>query len=43
MGAAGRARARRDLSLEAMVANYERLYWEVAKERQILEPSRHVN
>lgn len=43
MGAAGCALARREFSLEAMVANYERLYWEVARERKILEPAPYVN
>lgn len=43
MGAAGRARARREFSLESMAANYERLYWEVARERKILKPARYVN
>jgi sugar transferase (PEP-CTERM/EpsH1 system associated) len=43
MGAAGRVRARREFSLGTMVGNYERLYWEVAHEKKILEPSPHVN
>lgn len=43
MGSAGRERARREFSLEAMVADYERLYWEVARERRILGPATYVN
>jgi glycosyltransferase involved in cell wall biosynthesis len=42
MGAAGRERAERDFSLEAMVGKYERLYWEVAHERGLLESGGRV-
>ena len=43
MGAAGRERATQEFSLEAMVADYQRLYFEVARERRILAVSSSVN
>jgi sugar transferase (PEP-CTERM/EpsH1 system associated) len=43
MGAAGRARAIREFSLDTMVADYQRLYFEVARERKILAPALSVN
>jgi sugar transferase (PEP-CTERM/EpsH1 system associated) len=43
MGAAGRLRTERELSLDTMVAAYERLYWDVAYERKIFDPASQTN
>jgi sugar transferase (PEP-CTERM/EpsH1 system associated) len=43
MGAAGRTRAEREFSLETMVAHYERLYWEAARERKIVPGADYAN
>ncbi len=43
LGAAGRERATHEFSLETMVADYQRLYFEVARERRISELASSVN